>query len=117
MTTFTKSDLKSRLFILFLLCAGGTTFVQDIAVNPSGTQQYLKIGLDAGTAKNFGIHFSLLTSEKRFYSVDFNHISRNPRFIPTDYYGEFLCFFGDCIPNDEIQLYGIIRRSLFCKQA
>jgi len=77
-------------------------FAQDTAASNLRTpQRYIKAGLGMGSEKNFGLYVSLVTSEKRFYTFDFNMISRNPKYLPQGYYGEFLCIFGDCIPNDE----------------
>jgi hypothetical protein len=98
----------AALFIAFFLAVLHTGFAQDITSAPaSGTQRFIKAGLGAGTAKNFGIYFSVSPSEKKFYALDVNHISRNPRYMPRDYHGEFLCLIGDCIPNEGISYISI----------
>jgi hypothetical protein len=100
-----RYNIKAVAFFItfFLLVVLRTGFAQDTTSDPaSGAQPSIKAGLGAGTAKNFGIYFSVSPSEKRFYTFDFNHISRNPTYLPQNYHGEFLCFFGDCIPNEEI---------------
>jgi hypothetical protein len=101
-----KYFVTSTLFLLFLSGIGRSLFAQDsIAFDKAATQRYIKMGIGTGTATTFGFYLAYLMSEKRFYSFDFNYITQNPKYRPRDYSGQFLCIFGDCIPNEEISYF------------
>jgi hypothetical protein len=99
-------------FLLAVLPAG---FAQDTA-SAGGMQRYLKTAFGAGTAKNFGIYFSVLVSEKGFYALDVNHISRKVD-APDGYYGEsYVCLLGDCMPRDEISYITLFAGRYFLRK-
>jgi hypothetical protein len=88
-------------FIAFFLAVLHTGLAQDTTSAPaSGTQRFIKAGIGAGTANNLGIYFSISPSEKGFYALDVNHISRKVD-EPYGYYGPLICF-GDCSPRNNI---------------
>jgi hypothetical protein len=103
-------------FIAFFIILH-TGYAQDTPTGTaSGAQRTIKAGIGAGTAKNFGIYFSVSPTEKKFYALDVNHISRKVD-APDGYYGEsYVCLSGDCMPRDEISYVTLFAGRYFIRK-